>query len=154
MQKKTTNRIVQGEEAIRQSSMASINATVQVPRLKMTRVHIPFTFRLVETGNNSYEGKRSWNTISLLHDLGIRRECQDSFNEHDNKRTLLISESFNEWVSERDRELHNKQKGSILRHTFYSSLGLHLSLVSRSGCVCREWVARRFRMFLDYCNLA
>lgn len=49
-------RIVQGEEAIRQSSMASINATVQVPRLKMTRVHIPFTFRLLETGNNSYEG--------------------------------------------------------------------------------------------------
>lgn len=52
-----TYRIVQGEEAIRQSSMASINATVQVPRLKMTRVHIPFTFRLLETGNNSYEGK-------------------------------------------------------------------------------------------------
>lgn len=50
-------RIVQGEEAIRHSSMASINATVQVPRLKMTRVHIPFTFRLLETGNNSYEGK-------------------------------------------------------------------------------------------------
>lgn len=37
--------------------MASINATVQVPRLKMTRVHIPFTFRLLETGNNSYEGE-------------------------------------------------------------------------------------------------
>ncbi|CRL00349.1 CLUMA_CG013621, isoform A [Clunio marinus] len=47
-------KIVQGEEAIRQSSM-TINATIQVPRLKMTRVHIPFTFRLLETGNNSYE---------------------------------------------------------------------------------------------------
>lgn len=40
--------------------MSSINATVQVPRLKMTRVHIPFTFRLLETGNNSYEGKRPY----------------------------------------------------------------------------------------------
>ncbi|CAO1312458.1 unnamed protein product [Diamesa tonsa] len=48
-------KIVQGEEAIRHSSLSSINATVQVPRLKMTRVHIPFTFRLLETGNNSYE---------------------------------------------------------------------------------------------------
>lgn len=52
-------RIVQGEEAIRQSSMSSINATIQVPKLKMTRVHIPFTFRLLETGNNSFEGNFS-----------------------------------------------------------------------------------------------
>lgn len=50
-------RIVQGEEVIRQSSMSSINATIQVPKLKMTRVHIPFTFRLLETGNNSFEGR-------------------------------------------------------------------------------------------------
>jgi hypothetical protein len=37
--------------------MSSINATIQVPKLKMTRVHIPFTFRLLETGNNSFDGE-------------------------------------------------------------------------------------------------
>lgn len=71
-----TCRIVQGEEAIRQTSMASINATVQVPRLKMTRVHIPFTFRLLETGNNSYEGE----TRHFNFKTGSRM-ARDSLNE-------------------------------------------------------------------------
>lgn len=71
-----TCRIVQGEEAIRQTSMASINATVQVPRLKMTRVHIPFTFRLLETGNNSYEGE----TRQFNFKTGSRM-ARDSLNE-------------------------------------------------------------------------
>jgi len=55
--------------------MASINATVQVPRLKMTRVHIPFTFRLLETGNNSYEGN-----VRVIY-----RECAIA---------ILLNESF------------------------------------------------------------
>lgn len=48
---------VQGDETIRPSTLSASHSSVQVPRLKMTRVHIPFTFRLLETGNNSYEGK-------------------------------------------------------------------------------------------------
>lgn len=48
---------VQGDETIRPSTLSASHNSVQVPRLKMTRVHIPFTFRLLETGNNSYEGK-------------------------------------------------------------------------------------------------
>lgn len=47
---------VQGDDTIRPSAMNN-NHSVQVPRLKMTRVHIPFTFRLLETGNNSCDGK-------------------------------------------------------------------------------------------------
>lgn len=42
---------------IRQSSM-SINATVQIPQIKMTKVHIPFTFRL-ETQKDSDEGEQT-----------------------------------------------------------------------------------------------
>lgn len=48
---------VQADDMIRPSTM-STNHSVPVPRLKMTRVHIPFTFRLLETGNNSFEEVR------------------------------------------------------------------------------------------------
>ncbi|XP_021707898.1 cell growth regulator with RING finger domain protein 1 isoform X1 [Aedes aegypti] len=48
---------VQADDVIRPSTM-STNHSVPVPRLKMTRVHIPFTFRLLETGNNSFEEVR------------------------------------------------------------------------------------------------
>uniref|UniRef100_U5EGF5 Putative cell growth regulator with ring finger protein n=1 Tax=Corethrella appendiculata TaxID=1370023 RepID=U5EGF5_9DIPT len=46
---------IQGDETIRPSSMSSNHRNLHVPRLKMTRVHIPFTFRLLETSNNSYD---------------------------------------------------------------------------------------------------
>lgn len=48
---------VQADDALRPSTVSSSHS-VQVPRLKMTRVHIPFTFRLLETGNNSFEEVR------------------------------------------------------------------------------------------------
>lgn len=48
---------VQADDVIRPSTMTA-NHGVPVPRLKMTRVHIPFTFRLLEDGNNSFEGTR------------------------------------------------------------------------------------------------
>lgn len=38
-------KVVNQGDVIRQSSMP-INATVQIPQIKMTKVHIPFTFRL------------------------------------------------------------------------------------------------------------
>lgn len=40
-----------GEESVTQTH------NMHVPRLKMTRVHIPFTFRLLDTRNNSYDGE-------------------------------------------------------------------------------------------------
>lgn len=48
---------VQADDTLRPSTIPT-NPNVQVPRLKMTRVHIPFTFRLLETGNNSFEEVR------------------------------------------------------------------------------------------------
>jgi hypothetical protein len=48
--------VVNQGDVIRQSSMP-INATVQIPQIKMTKVHIPFTFRL-ETQKDSDEGKQ------------------------------------------------------------------------------------------------
>lgn len=47
---------MQNDETMHQSHTNSSNS-VRVPRLKMTRVHIPFTFRLIEGGNNSCDGK-------------------------------------------------------------------------------------------------
>lgn len=49
-------RVVNQGDVIRQSSMP-INATVQIPQIKMTKVHIPFTFRL-ESQKDSDEGKQ------------------------------------------------------------------------------------------------
>lgn len=39
------------------SNHSTGSSSAKVPRLKMTRVHIPFTFKLVEKANTSYEGK-------------------------------------------------------------------------------------------------
>ncbi|XP_055678717.1 cell growth regulator with RING finger domain protein 1-like [Lutzomyia longipalpis] len=46
-----------GGDAIRATAVSNTHASsrMQVPRLKMTRVHIPFTFRLLESVNTSYE---------------------------------------------------------------------------------------------------
>jgi hypothetical protein len=43
----------------------SINATVQIPQIKMTKVHIPFTFRL-ETQKDSDEGEQTQRFILLI----------------------------------------------------------------------------------------
>ncbi|XP_055614874.1 uncharacterized protein LOC129761184 [Toxorhynchites rutilus septentrionalis] len=48
---------VQADDALRPSTMTA-NHIIQVPRLKMTRVHIPFTFRLLDAGNDSFEEVR------------------------------------------------------------------------------------------------
>lgn len=52
--KATIAILAQREEALGQQNNYSQNV-IQVPRLKMTRVHIPFTFKLFESGNNSTE---------------------------------------------------------------------------------------------------
>ena len=59
-----TYRVVNQGDVIRQSSM-SINATVQIPQIKMTKVHIPFTFRL-ETQKDSDEGEQTY----LINNIG------------------------------------------------------------------------------------
>lgn len=55
-----------GGDAIRATAVSNAHnsSRMQVPRLKMTRVHIPFTFRLLESVNTSYEGRKS--TFLLL----------------------------------------------------------------------------------------
>lgn len=53
---KATITVLAQREEIRAPTNNNYNQSMlQVPRLNMTRVHIPFTFRLLETGNNSYE---------------------------------------------------------------------------------------------------
>uniref|UniRef100_A0A182XWV1 RING-type domain-containing protein n=1 Tax=Anopheles stephensi TaxID=30069 RepID=A0A182XWV1_ANOST len=49
---------VQADDVLRPSNVAQQNHNVHVPRLKMTRVHIPFTFRLLDAGNNSFDEVR------------------------------------------------------------------------------------------------
>ena len=50
-------RVIQQGDMIRQSSMPTVNATVEIPQIKMTKVHIPFTFRLESNQKDSEEGK-------------------------------------------------------------------------------------------------
>lgn len=41
------------------SGKTSVLNNLQVPRITMTRVHIPFTFKLMESNENSRDGKYS-----------------------------------------------------------------------------------------------
>lgn len=47
---------MQNDEAVSHSSLSSNHNGARVPRLKMTRVHIPFTFRLLEGSNTTNDG--------------------------------------------------------------------------------------------------
>uniref|UniRef100_A0A182UQ65 RING-type domain-containing protein n=1 Tax=Anopheles merus TaxID=30066 RepID=A0A182UQ65_ANOME len=49
---------VQADDVLRPSNVTQQNHNVHVPRLKMTRVHIPFTVRLLDAGNNSFDEVR------------------------------------------------------------------------------------------------
>lgn len=48
---------MQNDETVTHSSLSTNQSGANVPRLKMTRVHIPFTFRLIEGNNNRSDGK-------------------------------------------------------------------------------------------------
>lgn len=52
---------VHGEEFVFSSNLHQVPA--RVPQMNMMKVHIPFTFKLLETSKSSYSGKHAINLL-------------------------------------------------------------------------------------------
>ncbi|CAG9799792.1 unnamed protein product [Chironomus riparius] len=81
-------KVVNQGDVIRQSSM-SINATVQIPQIKMTKVHIPFTFRL-ETQKDSDEA------VKFVISSNVKYTLQAFFNVSIRELHMSMWRSWNE----------------------------------------------------------